>query len=54
MSANKEVQDTKAEIRRKRYEAPRMARYGEVERLTQSGGSTQPDAHQARQVHPGS
>lgn len=53
MSAKKDAQDRKAEFRRKRYETPRVARYGEVERLTQSGGSTQPDAHQARQVHPG-
>jgi hypothetical protein len=35
------------------YEAPRLIRYGVVEKLTQSGGSTQPDAHQSQQHHPG-
>lgn len=38
---------------KKAYEAPRLIRYGVVEKLTQSGGSTQPDAHQAKQHHPG-
>lgn len=52
MSAKKNAQDKPAEFQRKAYETPRVARYGAVERLTQSGGSTQPDAHQARQAHP--
>ncbi|HET9399520.1 MAG TPA: lasso RiPP family leader peptide-containing protein [Candidatus Acidoferrales bacterium] len=37
---------------RKAYETPKLVRYGSVEKLTQSGGSTQPDAHQAKQHHP--
>lgn len=43
----------KTESRRKPYETPKLVRYGSVEKLTQSGGSTQPDAHQAKQHHPG-
>ena len=38
---------------KKVYGAPRLIRYGVVEKLTQSGGSTQPDAHQSQQHHPG-
>jgi hypothetical protein len=38
---------------KKAYRAPRLIRYGVVEKLTQSGGSTQPDAHQTQQHHPG-
>ena len=38
---------------RKKYDSPRLTRYGTVEELTQSGGSTQPDAHQSQQHHPG-
>ena len=41
------------EPRRKKYKTPRLIRYGTVEDLTWSGGSTQPDAHQAKQHHPG-
>lgn len=41
------------EKERKPYETPRLIRYGTVNEITQSGGSTQPDAHQARQHHPG-
>lgn len=39
--------------RRKNYASPRLTQYGRVEKLTQSGGSTQPDAHQSMQTHPG-
>lgn len=46
--ANQETQP-----RRKTYAAPRLVQYGRVEKLTQSGGSTQPDAHQSMQTHPG-
>lgn len=42
-----------AESGRKAYETPKLVRYGSVEKLTQSGGSTQPDAHQTHQHHPG-
>jgi hypothetical protein len=42
-----------SEPRRKTYASPRLTQYGRVEKLTQSGGSTQPDAHQTMQVHPG-
>jgi hypothetical protein len=38
---------------RKKYDSPRLIRYGTVEEITQSGGSTQPDAHQSQQHHPG-
>ena len=38
---------------KKTYGTPHLIRYGVVEKLTQSGGSTQPDAHQAQQHHPG-
>ena len=41
------------EKKQKPYETPRIIRYGTVNEITQSGGSTQPDAHQARQHHPG-
>ena len=40
-------------VERKKYDSPRLIRYGTVEELTQSGGSTQPDAHQSQQHHPG-
>ena len=51
MIAAPAMQET--EPRRKTYASPRLTQYGRVEKLTQSGGSTQPDAHQSMQVHPG-
>lgn len=46
-------QNNREAAQKMKYESPLLTRYGSVEALTKTGGSTQPDAHQGRQVHPG-